>query len=193
MALTLALIRRLESLGCRTLCLNATNVGRRIYERCGFVAQTTYHVFKGAAVDKPHHPRLRSLSSNDWAALCALDREVTGEDRSHLLRALGPQGWVITDGTPGRLSGYYIPAPWGIGPAVALDPEGGGLCLDLMRAQAGYGARYYPALLAENQAGAAYLKGAGFAELLQLARMVRGEPLVWRPEAVWGFINPTVG
>lgn len=188
-------VEQLEALGCRTLVLLATELGRPIYERLGFRVETFYYFFEGPSLPSlPSHPRLRRVRPNDLAAIEALDRQATGEERSRRLRSLAHDGWVVTSPDEGSVRGFYLPTPWLRGPAVALDPEDGALLLDLTRAVMGReGRSALLALPAENPAGHRYLRQAGFVTISREPRMARGEPLLWQPNLVWGQFNLAMG
>lgn len=196
-ALTDFVTRHLEGLGCRTLALIATELGRPVYEKLGYSVETHYHSLHGPTLaDLPRHPSLRPLAATDLPAIRELDRYASGEDRSALLRALGPKGWVLTDGSARGVRGYYAPAPWGEGGAVTLDHESGCILLDLVRAVAGRDrgqSAVRITLPAANEAGREHLLAAGFAEVGRLARMIRGQPLDWHPTAIWSRFSGALG
>jgi hypothetical protein len=49
------------------------------------------------------------------------------------------------------------------------------------------------ALLEDNRTGRDRLAQAGWAERSGGTRMIRGAPLVWRPDAIWGQFNGALG
>lgn len=184
--LTRALIERLESDGCRTLLLTATALGRPIYERLGFAYETEYLVLAApASATLPVEPRARAISAADLPALCALDRAATGEDRAHLLHALAEEGWLVSDETTGAPVGFAIPTLWGTGGVVALEPAVG-LSLVALCGRA-------TTLPAENAVGRAYLEAAGFTEVRRAPRLIRGAPVTWRPDTIWGTFSLALG
>ncbi len=193
--LTEAVARWLEEAGCATLLLAATDLGRPVYERLGFVAFGRYHVLSGPAAALPEPgPNLYPLGPGDWAAVDALDRWASGEERAHLLGAFGREGagWVVADDASGRLRGYALATPWGAGPVVAPDPVD---ALALLRRSATLGedGRLTAVLPAENAMGRALLAGLGFVEARSLPRMQRGASVAWRPEAIWRLFSFGMG
>ena len=48
-------------------------------------------------------------------------------------------------------------------------------------------------IVLENEAGAAALEAAGWTEAWRAPRLVRGEPLDWHPEMLWGQFNHAMG
>lgn len=189
LALTARLAEHLEGLGCRTLVLTATGMGRPIYEKLGFTTETFYHGFSGPGLGpEPMAPGVRRMTPEDLPGVCDLDLRLTGEDRSHLLRALEGPGWVVT-GEDGDVRGYHASVPWGGGPMLAGDLDVARSLVRLARTLAGpdVTARFW--LASENERGRRHMGEIGFREAVRLPRMVRGEPLSWRPGSLWGVFS----
>jgi len=185
--LTSTVADHLEELGCQTLLLIATELGRPVYERLGFALDGYCHALVGPSLPRlPSDPRLRPLLTADLHAICELDRCVTSEDRSPHIRAFGRERWVLA-GDDGVRS-YFVPTPWGEGPAAALHPADGCVLLDVVRAIAGRRGQSETRIVlpAGNLAGREYLLSAGFLEVGRATRMARGAPLEWHPERIWG-------
>jgi GNAT superfamily N-acetyltransferase len=113
----------------KTVGLDATPDGRRVYAKRGFVdgpALTRMRVEAGAGAGGASKT-LERLVDEDLAAVLALDREAFGADRAPLLRralAAAPElAWVAHDA--GRVSGYSFGRHGDrsdqIGPVVAQD------------------------------------------------------------------------
>lgn len=129
-AMTRAVMDRLRGSGCRTLVLTATELGRPVYEKLGFTVETHYQQFSGPAPISTHASSgLRSVKPEDLDVVCAFDQRMTGEDCSHLIRALSHSGLVMDDETSGGIRAYHLPTPWGNRPIIAADPEAGWLML----------------------------------------------------------------
>ena len=108
-ALTETALTRLNSIGCRSLLLIATDLGRPVYERLGFRAESAYVQMRGPTLDRPPvDGRLRRLEAADLPAVCALDRAASGEDRARHLAAFAAGGWAVTgaDVVVGYTHGY---------------------------------------------------------------------------------------
>lgn len=193
--LTRATIDEAEAAGCRTLVLVATEAGRPLYERLGFEVQTWYRILQidgldGLAAD----PRIRPFRPGDLDAMAALDAAATGEDRAHLLRAFAaPDTTRVVDRADGSLGGFVVRAPWGGGATIAPRIEDAEAILHARRVASGSAGRVRVGLLAENEAGLGRLAAIGWTELWQAPRLVRGEPLVWDPTAIWGQFNHALG
>jgi GNAT superfamily N-acetyltransferase len=213
-ALTEAVVAFLRERRAATVLLLATELGRGVYQRLGFEAEAEYVTLTapppaggvppgplappdagpggapagagggGAAV--PAGGGVRGGRAGDRAAVLALDRAATGEDRGHLLGALWPAGGLVAGDREPR--GYHLANPWrGGGATVAADPEAGLALLDAARrAAAGELAVSLPA---GNRAAVAALEAAGFQERARTTRMRLGPPLPWRPEQVFGAHN----
>jgi GNAT superfamily N-acetyltransferase len=202
-ALTEAVIDRLETAGCSTLVLVATEEGRRLYERMGFEVQTRYHVLETAGVDTAAPPlpaasdwagRVRAFEPDDLDAMATLDREATGEDRRHLLaRFATPESTKVAIGTGARLDGFVVRAPWGGGATVARTEVGALAILDARRRAAGATGVVRLGVLSENENAIGALSRAGATESWSAPRMIRGAPLHWRPEWLWGQFNYALG
>ncbi len=196
-ALTVELIDRLNARDCRTLILTATELGRPIYERLGFVPQSRYHILeaRGRPTDAPPDSSVRAMTEAHLAEAAALDRRATGEDRAHLLRAFVPLGggWVVADPSDSHVRAYLLRAPWGGGATVATDPGDAVRLLDHRRAAGGPDHPIRAGLLAENAAGLRLLAERGWYEVWNGARMACGDPLDWRPEWLWGQFNHALG
>ena len=197
-ALTEAPIDAAEAAGCRTMILVATDLGRPLYERLGFSVQTWYRTFEapglGQSAERRPGDRLRPSRSDDLAVMTALDRAATGEDRSAILAALaGPDGTRILPDVDDRPAGYVIRAPWGGGATIAPRLEDGMAIVRERRRAYPTDRRVRCGILLENGAGAAALEADGWTEAWRAPRLVRGEPLDWQPEHIWGQFNHALG
>ena len=187
--LTERVAERLNDHGCRTLVLTATEAGRPLYENMGFSTEALYHGFSGPGLDpEPPPPNVRRARPEDLSAIRDLDRRMTGEDRSHLLEALEGPGWLAT-GNGGEVCGYHLPAPWGDGPTIVSGLDAAVALVRLVRTLAGPDGAVRFWLASENEVGMEHMRGIGFEEASRLPRMVRGEPVYWRPESLWGIFS----
>ena len=200
-AITQALIDRLDAAGCRTLVLVATQEGRRLYERMGFEVQTHYRILeiRGLAADArgagpPVGASVRSMAPADLDAMAALDRTATGEDRRHALEAFAsPSSARVLAAPDGRLAAFVVRAPWGGGATVARSIDAAFAIIDARRRASGAGGRVRVGILAEHHDGLERLVAAGFSMQWSAPRMVRGEPLAWRPDWIYGQFNHAMG
>lgn len=195
-ALTQWTIDAADAAACRTLVLVATERGRPLYEQLGFEVQTWYRTMEapGLPVDSaPADPRIRPFRPNDLDAVTALDRLATGEDRREVIAALAtPDGARILDGDDGP-AGFVIRAPWGGGATVAPSVGDALTILHARRLASGPDKRVRCGILLENAAGAKALEANGWTEAWRAPRLIRGAPLDWRPEHIWGQFNHAMG
>ena len=167
--------------------LDATPLGRPIYLKLGFADAFGLHRMqrpaeRGRMADVAS-ATIRRARSDDWIEICALDRAVTGVDRSLMLQWLAegapPYAWVSTAGPGGPLNGLVTGrrghAFEHIGPVLATDltvaqrlvsavlgevPDDRAVVIDAAEPQAGW----VPWLLA-----------MGFEAQRPFTRMYRGE------------------
>jgi len=114
--------------------LHATEEGRGLYERLGFVRTGEIRQHQGVACQSPlialdRHWRLRPVDGSDEAALSALDARARGWNRQPLLhRWLDSAEHTIALDHDGRLDGYAMLRRFGrslvIGPVVASGNTG---------------------------------------------------------------------
>lgn len=194
-ALTDAVISSLHDGGVRTLLLVSTEAGRPLYERMGFEVQTWYQILEApGTTGLPRDPHVRPFEAADLAAMTRLDREATGEDRASILRRFAsPTTTRVVTADDGGLGGFVIRAPWGGGATIAPEVGDAMRILDARRAAAGPPGRVRVGLLRENEAGLARLAAEGLQPIWSAPRMIRGEPLAWHPDWIWGQFNHAIG
>ncbi|MEO6912421.1 MAG: GNAT family N-acetyltransferase [Candidatus Baltobacteraceae bacterium] len=108
------LIANLESNGCRTLLLDATELGMPLYERFGFVDLDGCQIYERGANECCVIGSV-SVDPDALVRAIAIDRRIMGCDRSAVLKAFGrePGAWlaVQNDGfvlTRGRVLGPWV-------------------------------------------------------------------------------------
>jgi GNAT superfamily N-acetyltransferase len=121
------LVQWARARGCRTVALDASILGRPVYERLGFQA-----VGATAELMRPPGPlsdsgaRADRASPADVDEIARFDRTVFGGDRSRLLRGLAGDplaAWWITRGDDGAISGYLLARSRLLGPGAALTAD----------------------------------------------------------------------
>jgi ribosomal protein S18 acetylase RimI-like enzyme len=195
-ALTQAVIDALEEAGCRTLVLVATDQGLPLYERMGFELQTRYRILEAPGLDpavSAPDDAVRPFDAGDLAAVLDLDRMATGEDRGHAIRRFASAVTARALDIDGSVDGFVIRAPWGGGATVAVTAAGALRILDARRRASGPGGRVRVGIVEENAAGLAALEAAGLVPIWSAPRLIRGEPLAWRPAWIWGQFNHAMG
>jgi GNAT superfamily N-acetyltransferase len=181
--------------------LDATPLGRPIYERHGFIEEFPLKrmaVSTGASKPVPLSNRIRPMRESDLTSVFAWDRDVFGADRSLLLRSwlqLAPGCAFIADG--GGVEGYCFGRPGykysQIGPIVAKNEMIAGELISecLRRATNDTFAIDAPAISAE---WVAQLAALGFVEERPFTRMSRGGNLRASPCAsLFAIAGPEFG
>jgi ribosomal protein S18 acetylase RimI-like enzyme len=196
-AITQAIIDRLETAGVRTLVLVATADGRRLYEKMGFEVQTRYRILEAPGLPSPAARQanlVRAFRSDDLEAIVALDGEGTGEDRAHIIRRFAtPETAKVLLGPDGAVDAFVIRAPWGGGATIAATFEAANAIITERRIASGPTGRVRVGLLQDNQDGMDRLLAAGFVPQWAAPRMIRGAPMAWHPEWIWGQFNHAIG
>jgi GNAT superfamily N-acetyltransferase len=188
--LTEAAIAWLRARSAGAVLLLATEAGRPVYERLGFVAGERYGSYAWPSASPDAGPPgvnvvTRPMLPGDLPAVYALDCAATGEDRRGFIEALAASGWVATRGAD--VIGFHIACPWGGGPTIARDTAAG---LALIRLAAAV--RRAPRSLGLPEANAAavkYLSELGIAADRYATRMWLGTPPPWRAGMIFGVFN----
>ncbi len=218
-AVTEELMWRLRAAGCETLSLEATDLGQPMYERMGFRLASYYHQLQADHLAEepapPQGARSRTIEPEDLPAICALDRQATGEDRSAPLRVLAELGggWVLEDESAdardiprgerrergagprsGRsLRGFLFPAERAYGAIVAPRFQDGLYLLDLHRHVVPEGAHVRAGIPSQHGEAVRELEGRGWQETWRAPRMLLGPDVPGRPDWIWGQINSAMG
>ena len=183
--LTRESITWLERRGASTVLLYATDMGRPIYERVGFVAEARARAWRGIPPGPPPDG-VRRLRPADRDALLALDRRATNEDRRpvfDMLPALMGLGYE----RDGELAGFTLQTPWGAGPAVVADDAEAGAAL--LRALVIEPQPVTITVPDDNPVGAEVLSGWGFQPVNSALRMRFGPPVGHDPSRMFGLFN----
>jgi len=195
--ITRTVIERLESAGCRSQVLIASPMGRPVYEREGFRAyerQVRFTIDGLPPDDDPGDARVRALVPADLDAVLALDRAVTGEDREWVIRELvTPGSAIVALGPDGSVRGYLARAPWRGGAVVAPDPDDAIRLLTRRRYATGISGKAGAGLMSGNTVGRERLRADGWLEELGGVRMLRGDPIDWNANGIWGQFNGALG
>lgn len=167
----------LDALGPHeTVLLLASDLGRPIYERLGFVSEGSYRVFWSPDDARPAGS-FRRLEPADRDAVLALDARVTGESRTLAIDA-ALAGGVASE------TGVALRPPWPARPILAPDPGEGAA---LLAAVIEPGLRL--AVPEANEAAVSALLELGCRERAGVLRMRRGPAVAWRPTELWGVFS----
>lgn len=203
-ALTADLLDLGDEAGCRTFVLVATQSGRPLYEALGFEVQTWYRTMEAPSLGAGHRAgpnadfddaatRLRAYKPDDLRAIAELDRSATGEDRSAALSMLVTPDATRVVERDGQVVGFLARAPWGGGATIAPSRLDALELIEARRRAAPPDRRTRCGILLENEIGAEALIARGWTEAWRAPRLIRGEPLDWRPDWIWGQFNHAMG
>jgi hypothetical protein len=188
----------LDARGVRTARLDATPLGRPVYERLGFRARYGLARWEGIAAGGASRDAVLPLAAAPLEAVAALDQSATATDRLRLLRLLDGQepGAMRVFRSAEQLSGYATFRRGGratqIGPAVAMTEEAGLALLDSVLAACA-GQRVYVDIPSDNAAAVRWAESKGLAIQRPFTRMDRGQPLCDDPARLWASSGPENG
>jgi GNAT superfamily N-acetyltransferase len=185
--LTRASVEWLEERGAVTSLLYATDMGRRVYERAGFVAEAPARAWRGTPPGPPPEG-VRRLRPSDRDAILALDREATNEDRSAVLDRLPALLGLALDRDDGTgLAAFALNTPWGAGPAVVAADHDSGLAM--LRALVTEPQPLTVTVPDDNVGVAPVLAQWGFRPVNTALRMRHGPAVGHDPSKMFGLFN----
>jgi GNAT superfamily N-acetyltransferase len=169
--------------GAQTIALDATALGKMLYDGMGFVDGFTLQRYEGVAPRLSAPPEARPLRIDHLPRLAPLDRSAFGVDRLRVLQALArahPTGCFLLEGDDGEVLGYVCSRPgahrWYIGPLVAHDRSAAEAVL--RAALAPRAGQPITLDLPDPNAGAVHLAAQyGLRPRRAFVRMARGAPL----------------
>lgn len=199
----------LDELRIRSVRLDATALGRPVYEKLGFVVDEQVTRFEPSRATSPPPTvsavpatdapcTVRRLEPSDIDSIVTLDRRASGCDRTKLLqrllvgerqRAFGAfRGATLAAFTFGRC-GSRAPQ---VGPCVAIDTAAGVAALQ-HGVQAVVSGHVFLDVPNANLAAVEAVRALGFAEQRSFFRMTRGEPPCADAQLVWASSGPEYG
>jgi GNAT superfamily N-acetyltransferase len=188
----------LDSKGAKSLRLDATSLGRPLYESLGFVAESTIARFEGILPPADGPSKLDVVPpSNVLKRVGELDREVTGTDRRRLLSRLveeHPESLKVAVES-GEIVGFLLARPGSkarrIGPCIAGERTARLLLADARR---NYAAEAVTMDIPANNARAYELVAAwGLGLTGVLTRMGRGPRVFEDFDRLWASAGPEKG
>lgn len=171
-----------------TFLLIATELGRPVYIKYGFIDVSNYLFMKREqpSKERPISPKITDFKEDFRSAIFDLDFQTTGEKRENLLNPfIGSSKVYIQNG---EITGFYMP---GLreGLIYAQTHEAG---LELMRYK--YSKIDKAVLPAENCIGVEFLKMNGFSEIpTKGTKMIMGKDVEWRPDMMYSRISGNFG
>jgi GNAT superfamily N-acetyltransferase len=191
-------VEYLDRRGVESMRLDATSLGRPVYERLGFHAEYELARLTGTAAGAPGDWPVLPISDDRLDGVVELDRLVTGTDRSRLIRRLFEErpeaaGLCLSEQT---VSGYAMLRPGTrathVGPAAAVTPEAGRALADWAMGRCEGG----PVLVdipCENRPAIEWAARRRLATERHFTRMVRGRVVHDRPTDLWASSGPEKG
>jgi GNAT superfamily N-acetyltransferase len=193
----------LERQQVRSARLDATPLGRPLYEKLGFAEEYTLLRYEGvlppagAPAAGPEGAGVTAARPDHLGDLLRLDREVTATDRGKLLRRLfaeRPDVWRVL-GQAGRVVGYLAGRVGArallIGPCLATPGAGPPLLADAWRRHAGE--RVFIDIPAGNEGARACAEAVGLTVQRPLVRMCRGPRAGEDSTRLWASSGPEKG
>jgi len=185
----------LRERGVATVKLDATPMGRPVYERLGFEPESVLERWQGELSGE-----VAEVASGAWEEVAALDRAAFGADRGELMRrriADAPAPLLVARGPGGTVAGYAL-ARLGaragyIGPVVAADLRTARALVAAAGAGLGRGETFID--IDPDFPGATELmRDAGLARQRELLRMRLGPPTqAGGPLRVFAIAGPEAG
>jgi GNAT superfamily N-acetyltransferase len=177
---------RADSMGMKTVKLDATDQGRPIYEKLGFRPERAIERWtRGGSSASPRITNTKAQYSRD------LDRKAFGCDRSVLLEILSsrnrtfhrPNGFLFS--REGRTTAY-------LGPCVASDRAAAQALITKLIDESPQASWAWD-LLPANRNAVAIASELGFVRQRRLTRMTRGQPLAVRDDLVYAIAGFELG
>ena len=188
----------LDQRGVQTVRLDATALGRPVYEKLGFVGEYEIARWEGTVAGGKTSPEIQWAVDSRLAEIVALDRVATGTPRSPLLTRLFAerfQGMRVAVSGQG-ISGFSAVRLGGrarqVGPVVALDDSSGAALLDAAFCDHERQPVFLDVPL-PNRLATRWAEARGLRIQRQFLRMFRGEPVVDQPEQIWACFGPEKG
>jgi predicted GNAT family acetyltransferase len=197
-------IGHLDALKIPTVKLDATPMGKPLYEKLGFVAEyeierCTIKRAAGRGLEASYSPLPTTLSAGALEAACKADSEIFGADRSVLLESLSgaaPEFATAIWDTE-KLQGYSFGRQGSfadhLGPWMSRDADTGRRLLEAFVARSSREILVVDCMKA-NVAAEKQLKSFGFSYSRTLTRMYRGaNDYPGRPELLCAIMGPEFG
>lgn len=193
-------VEHLDDAAIPTLKLDATPLGKPLYEKLGFVSE--YEIERWNLRRTVEENRAQSAEipvAAQVAEILAYDRQIFGADRSILLRSLAERGPALTlavaRGT--QVQGYAFGRHGlfadHLGPWMAVDPDTAKIMLTDFLRRSSRDTVIVDALQSNKAAGGT-LRDHGFTIARPLTRMYRGpNAFPGKPESLCAILGPEFG
>jgi GNAT superfamily N-acetyltransferase len=188
----------LDSRGISSVRLDATPLGRPIYEKLGFVAEYTLARYAGVPESAGAASGVEPLRPATLPAVECLDEQVTRGERGRLLRRLfaeHPDGFRVVrrdDAVVAFLASRPGTNATQIGPCVVADEQAGWLLLTDAAARYS-GQRVFIDVPLPNEPARRAVEALGLSAERELLRMGRGEAVRENLDLLWASSGPEKG
>jgi len=189
-ALTERVLEFVEQRGATTVRLDATALGRPLYERLGFTMQyRLVRYYSELPIAPPFESIVEPLPSGRLDEVLDFDRRITRTDRGKLISRLyaeSPDEFRILC-RRGAIQGYLTTRPGSrarqIGPCLATREAGPLLLADALHRVTDD--RLFIDVPVGHTMANRWLTARGFAPYREQVRMCRGEPLIEDTDSIW--------
>jgi len=191
-------LQYLDGRGVQTVRLDATPLGRPVYERLGFLPEYRLLRMQGEVSLPSDDRRYAPLPAERVPGVCELDAAITGTSRKKLIQRLhAERPEAVTAAFDGRTAvGYAFWRPGRragqIGPAAAVSAATGVAMLDRVLARCPAGPLFID-VPADNRAAVQWAETHGFVVQREFTRMVRGPRIADFPQRIWASSGPEKG
>jgi GNAT superfamily N-acetyltransferase len=192
-------LAHLDGLGVERVRLDATPLGRPVYEKLGFVAE--YNVLRYEGVLPMSGLRsetaVRAATPDGVRQAIRLDKRLTGADRTEFLTALYRERPTLFRvlGEDGAVEGFAVTRPgertWQIGPCLATETGGPVLLADAFWST--HAKHVCMDVPANNPGPVAAAEAMGLSVQRTLTRMCRGPLPAERTAMIWASSGPEKG
>ena len=188
----------LDRRGIATVRLDATALGRPVYEKLGFVGEYELARWAGTAAGGELRAEIILAADAQLTAIIALDEQATATQRGPLLARLFDEGRdaMRVAGLRGQITGFSGLRVGGrarqIGPVIARDEVSGIALLDAAFVDH-QGQAVFLDVPLSNRPAMQWAEKRGLRIQRQFLRMVYGRPVADRPEQIWASFGPEKG
>jgi GNAT superfamily N-acetyltransferase len=184
-AITSALVEIVKETSCETIMLLATKLGEPVYQKVGFIAESSYTFLKGEPIVQATDGDIIGYHEKYLKSILALDLQTTGEDRSKVI--IPNLGGCLLSVTQGKLNGFYLPG-LADGPIIAEERRVG--CM-LMTVRSIRATNFV--VPTENEDAISFLITNNYQIYTTGTRMRLGKPFRWNPKNVYNRIAGNLG
>ncbi len=191
-------LKHLAARGVPTVRLDATPLGRPVYEKLGFVVEYELLRMEGVASGGVWHPDVGPVATEQLDVVLELDLKIRGTNRHRLIKRLYDErpeamhAFVADDEIVGYLTSRRGAHATQIGPAVTADPEAGRALADVALRHC-IGQRIFIDIPVDNAPAVHWARSRGLSVQRPLVRMRRGEPIDDQPAHQWASAGPEKG